>query len=234
MRYFCQLLVFGIFLVPFASAGQGRFPISVDHSGEDQVGQRYAFELKEAIRGSQGMNLVQADVMPQIRVVVVTIDDSMQNKGYASAIATTILYDRYRGAPWWGSSHDSRSDLWTRRGEYMRPQSFGGDRRAGHAFSEREAHACGIRYSSGRPWPAARDGFFRVTVSQICSEIRSMPRCRRPGSADSPRGTRWSARQRQRRPRTTAISTRSELPGCGVEVHGSDRFPRSAVAEARC
>lgn len=93
MRYFCQLLVFGIFLVPFASAGQGRFPISVDHSGEDQVGQRYAFELKEAIRGSQGMNLVQADVMPQIRVVVVTIDDSMQNKGYASAIATTILYD---------------------------------------------------------------------------------------------------------------------------------------------
>jgi hypothetical protein len=83
-----------LLLLPSVSAAQAQYPVELLHSGSDQVGTLYAFELREAIRGSNGMRLVTEGLDPRIKVSVVTIDaGSPRDRGISSAIAVTILYD---------------------------------------------------------------------------------------------------------------------------------------------
>jgi hypothetical protein len=63
-----------------------KIPVSVNHSGDDNVGQRYAFELREVIRGSHSMRLIsdnEAD--PRIAISVVTIDGNSRSPGNSMA-----------------------------------------------------------------------------------------------------------------------------------------------------
>lgn len=91
----CAVSIFLFLLLPAISAAQTRYPVQIVHTGSDQVGLRYAFELREAIRGSKGMTLVNDGLdPPRIKVSLVTIDtESSGERGVASAIAVTLLYD---------------------------------------------------------------------------------------------------------------------------------------------
>lgn len=88
------LLLFGLLLpsLPFA---QTKYPVEVAHSGNDSVGTLYAFELREAIRGSNSMQLISESIEPRIKVSVVSIDTDTDtpDRGFSSAIAITVLYD---------------------------------------------------------------------------------------------------------------------------------------------
>lgn len=86
------LLLLFLFL-PSPSSAQAKYPVEVGHTGNDRVGALYAFELREAIRGSYGMQLVNEGIEPRIKVSVVTIDTDSPDRGISSAIAVTILYD---------------------------------------------------------------------------------------------------------------------------------------------
>lgn len=79
------------FCLPVAS--QAKYPVEVRHSGDDQVGVRYVFELREAIRASNSMRLVDQSNEPRIKVSVVTVDSDRNNTGVAAGIATTVVYD---------------------------------------------------------------------------------------------------------------------------------------------
>lgn len=74
-----------------------RLPVELSHTGEDVVGQRLAFEVREAIRGSQGMRLVtRSEADPRIVVSLVTIEGSSGNRGASTAAAITIALDGNR------------------------------------------------------------------------------------------------------------------------------------------
>jgi len=80
-------------LLPVLAFAQTKYPVEVAHTGDDQVGNLYAFELREAIRGSYGMQLIGDSLEPRIKVSIVTIDTATPARGLSSAIAVTILYD---------------------------------------------------------------------------------------------------------------------------------------------
>jgi hypothetical protein len=69
-------------------------PVAVSHEGHDQVGQSFAFALKEAIRGSQSFLLVDHEAVPKtarIVVYLISIEARAGDSGVSSAI--TIVYD---------------------------------------------------------------------------------------------------------------------------------------------
>ena len=78
-----------------ASVAQSqRSPVVVEHIGSDSVGQRLAFELREAIRGSQSMRLVTAkEANPRIVVYLITIETTVSNPGALTSAAMTVAYD---------------------------------------------------------------------------------------------------------------------------------------------
>jgi hypothetical protein len=77
---------------PHVFALSPKIPVLVDHSGKDNVGQQYAFELKEGIRASQAFRLVVDSESPHVAVRLVSVaEDSQEN--LASAVAYTIAYD---------------------------------------------------------------------------------------------------------------------------------------------
>ncbi|TXF13712.1 hypothetical protein [Pelomicrobium methylotrophicum] len=84
-----------ILVSPSLVIAQTKYPVEVSHTGNDRVGSLYAFELREAIRGSHGMQLLSdgPSYEPRIKVVLVTIDTDSGDRGISSAIAITILYD---------------------------------------------------------------------------------------------------------------------------------------------
>ena len=80
---------------PILSLAQTKTPIELDHTGKDNAGRLFAFELKEAIRGSQSMRLLEGpSVEPRIRVLLVSIDATGGSQtGIRTAVSTSILYD---------------------------------------------------------------------------------------------------------------------------------------------
>ena len=77
--------------------------VAVTHTGADQVGQSVAFNLKEAIRGSQSFTLVDHEGSPRTPRIVVrltTIDDEVvaSRQGIVSAISAAIVYDNSSAA----------------------------------------------------------------------------------------------------------------------------------------
>jgi hypothetical protein len=76
--------------IPVARADEEkRFAVQVDHTGEDLVGQRLAYEIREAIRGSHAYQLEQS---PEaiFTIHLVTLDPDDGNKGLRSIAAITI------------------------------------------------------------------------------------------------------------------------------------------------
>jgi hypothetical protein len=93
LHYF--FLCIPIFFSPlgFSQTNQ-KIPVSINHSGDDSVGQRFAFELREVIRGSNSMRLIsdnEAD--PRIAISVVTLDGNSRALGNSTVASVVIRYD---------------------------------------------------------------------------------------------------------------------------------------------
>ena len=82
-----------VLLAPGFCFAQKKIPVQVVHSGNDIVGQRMVYALKERIRASRGMELINDYTRPRIVLSIVSIDNSPSNSGISSAISTAILYD---------------------------------------------------------------------------------------------------------------------------------------------
>lgn len=93
MKSVAMTLIVGLVALPCLAFAQARYPVEVLHSGSDSVGTLYAFELREAIRGSNSMQPVGGGVEPRIKVLVVSLDADDPDRGRSSAIAVTLLYD---------------------------------------------------------------------------------------------------------------------------------------------
>jgi hypothetical protein len=86
-------LIFLLFAASSASNAQGKLPIQVIHSGDDQVGKLYASELREAIRRSHSMRIVGDAFSPRIKIALVSVETETPDEGRRSAVGVTIAYD---------------------------------------------------------------------------------------------------------------------------------------------
>jgi len=84
--------VLAVALVAMPVAGQTKLPVYLDISvsDDDPVGRQVVFELKEAIRGSQGFRLVEDKTQwPYLKVIIVTA----KTTATGSALSYSFLYD---------------------------------------------------------------------------------------------------------------------------------------------
>jgi hypothetical protein len=88
------VLAFALLFVGHPLSSWARSPVVVEHAGEDTLGQRLAYELREVIRASQSMRLVTtAEADPRIVVYLVTIDTSRSSPGSSTSAAMSVAYD---------------------------------------------------------------------------------------------------------------------------------------------
>ena len=81
------------------SFAEEKIGVSVSHSGDDVVGQKLAFSLKEVIRGSNGYQLISGPAA-SMRVALVTLEPENSNsrKGtwtVASVVITMRNFNQY-------------------------------------------------------------------------------------------------------------------------------------------
>jgi hypothetical protein len=78
--------------VPVAVAAEPQtIPVRVQHAGEDMVGQRFAYQLREAVRGSKAYRLDQsADAMFTIHLVTLDPDDEAEVRNSRTIAAITM------------------------------------------------------------------------------------------------------------------------------------------------
>lgn len=94
MRKFLIIFLFLIF--PGICFGQNKIPVYLKGSSseQDSIGQRYIFEVKEAIRGSQGFRLIENfKQWPYIKIEILTVKIPVGGRVVGTAISYTILYD---------------------------------------------------------------------------------------------------------------------------------------------
>jgi hypothetical protein len=73
-----------------------KIPVAVSPGGDDPVGQAFVLALKEAIRGSKSLLLVDTEILPKtprIVVHVLSVNNVVAEKGDSSAIGIIIVYD---------------------------------------------------------------------------------------------------------------------------------------------
>ncbi len=64
--------------------------VSLSHTGDDSVGNQFAFAIREAVRGSQGYRLVQTDEPGiQVRLVTINPDDNSSTSNWT--VATVVI-----------------------------------------------------------------------------------------------------------------------------------------------
>ncbi|HLN98597.1 MAG TPA: hypothetical protein VK208_09070 [Pyrinomonadaceae bacterium] len=79
-----------------AIAQDTRVAVSVNHRGNDQVGQQVAAALKQAIHGSKSFRFVYDEVAPSFpRIVAYLVTINVDKDTGASAISTTLSYDSF-------------------------------------------------------------------------------------------------------------------------------------------
>jgi hypothetical protein len=66
------------------------YPIDVEHSGSDSVGESLAFQVREVIRKSEGYNLVHG-VVPCFEINIITLDDDPDGRGNATTYSVVFL-----------------------------------------------------------------------------------------------------------------------------------------------
>jgi hypothetical protein len=95
-RSFCWLMLAALLAGAAVASAQSshKAPVAIIHSGNDVMGQRLAFEIREVVRGSQSMRLVSInEADPCIVVHLVSVDPTVNNSGMSTAMAVTIAYD---------------------------------------------------------------------------------------------------------------------------------------------
>jgi hypothetical protein len=75
-------------LVAGASA-QSKAPVRVIHTGEDNIGARVTFEVKEGIRASRAMNLIGETTQLHVRVSIISL--SLTEDGNSHS-ALSVVY----------------------------------------------------------------------------------------------------------------------------------------------
>lgn len=92
----CILSMF-VAAAPLQSFAQdSKLPVAVDHSGDDNIGQRLAFSLREVIRGSSGYRLASGrEALVFISLVTIDPERSPSASGIwtAAAVAYTMRND---------------------------------------------------------------------------------------------------------------------------------------------
>jgi hypothetical protein len=69
----------------------GKVKVSVFHSGEDSVGKQFAYAVREAIRGSNGYQLVSSDQSGiDVRIITVDPDRSSGSSWTVAAVTYTM------------------------------------------------------------------------------------------------------------------------------------------------
>lgn len=87
-----RYLVVVLLIVPGIGLGQNKVPVYVNDTvaADDQIGRQLVFEIREAIRGSQGYRLVEdSRQFPYIKYFVSTV----RTAAGGTAAAYTIVYD---------------------------------------------------------------------------------------------------------------------------------------------
>ena len=74
-----------------AWAQDGKIKVSVSHSGDDSVGKQFAYAVREAIRASNGYQLVSADASG-MQVNIITIDPERTSSSGSYWTAASISY----------------------------------------------------------------------------------------------------------------------------------------------
>lgn len=87
-----------------ASAQDDKVAVSVAHSGEDNIGKRLAFSLREAIRSSSGYKLVdQRDSGMTVKLITLDPERSAASSGNWTVASVTIVMRNFlpfeRGNP---------------------------------------------------------------------------------------------------------------------------------------
>ena len=82
-------------LAPLATLAQDKvIPVEINHTGKDPVGQNIVFHLKEKIRASQRMSLVQGVDTPRMKMVITSVTSgTTKDPEASSALATAYVYD---------------------------------------------------------------------------------------------------------------------------------------------
>jgi len=83
---------------PAASAQESKLSVSVEHSGQDSVGQRLAFALREVIRQSAGYRLVPVSGS-LLRIDLVTVDPERTAAMSGTWTAAAITYSMRNDLP---------------------------------------------------------------------------------------------------------------------------------------
>lgn len=85
-----SLTLLGLSLCPAPAAAQDNaIGISVDHTGEDAVGSRLAFAVREAVRASQAYRL-ETEENALFEISLITLDPDDENTHTACAIVYTM------------------------------------------------------------------------------------------------------------------------------------------------
>ncbi|MCK6401467.1 MAG: hypothetical protein L6Q74_06120 [Sphaerotilus natans subsp. sulfidivorans] len=93
------LLTLALLTAVAASAQDGKLSVSVDHSGNDVVGQRLAFAVREAIRSSAGYRLEQPrDALLHLSLITLDPERAPSNTGFWTAAA--VSYTMRNGLPY--------------------------------------------------------------------------------------------------------------------------------------
>lgn len=86
-----RLLGMGLLLIFSGACGAAdTVRVVVEHSGKDRLGRQIAFELKEAIRGSQSFELHDGLDKSALWVNIVTLSADSQNQSSAVSLAFTV------------------------------------------------------------------------------------------------------------------------------------------------
>lgn len=81
-------LAFGLVLFSDASKAQ-KLDVTFEHSGKDPVGERLAYHLRNGLRGSHAVNLVDSSKL-RLGIYLVTITRDQRESGTAYSITWTI------------------------------------------------------------------------------------------------------------------------------------------------
>ena len=74
-----------------ASAQDSKVLVSISHSGQDSVGQRFAYAVREAVRSSNGFRLVDEE-SSGLQVSIVTVDPERASSSSGNWTAASVTY----------------------------------------------------------------------------------------------------------------------------------------------
>jgi hypothetical protein len=97
----CAIFVMALALVGAAANAGAQVTVEVSHTGDDVLGQRLAFELREQIRSSSGFTLVQNEGGYQIAIITLAVADGSDGPNRMAASVSYLWKDpNTRGGMW--------------------------------------------------------------------------------------------------------------------------------------